>query len=144
MVPLVRPHARHRSIVIDARIVHEYLNRTRLQYLRHGTWDRLGIADVEADYSGRSARSNDVISHLLSRHAVAIRMNDDMQLLLRQLSADRSADLTTATRNQGSLHTCSSRYFRKMEARPSNHARCTLVTRKTQMKLPASPTKRVA
>jgi hypothetical protein len=33
-----------------------------------------------------------------------MRMDDDVQVLLRELSADRGADLTAAACDQGSLH----------------------------------------
>src|SRR4026207_217667 len=122
MAPLVCPHPCHRSIVVDACIVHEHLNRTIFQNLSQGTLCCLGIADVEAGHAGRSACSNDLIGYLFSRSAIAMRMNNDVQALLRQLPADRGADLTAAACDQGSPHDSWSRYLRNMDARPSRNS----------------------
>ena len=91
VAPLVRPHARHRGIVVDACIVHEHLDGTGFQNLRQGPSSGLGIANIEAGYAGRPACSDDLLGYLLSRSAIAMRMDNDVQALLRQLSADRGA-----------------------------------------------------
>ena len=61
--------------------------------------------------------------------SLAMRMDDDVQVLLRQLSADRGADLTAATCDQGSLYGWS-RCLRKMDARPPSNSCGPAETRK--------------